>query len=257
MITSSSNKQIKYIAQLNKKAKVRNEDGVFLVEGWKMFVEAPRDWILSVFLSESFYLAHEDHPLLEGISVQVVEDRVFKSISDTQTPQGILCVMKQPSYQLEDLLNQKNPLLMVLENLQDPGNLGTILRTGEGAGVDGMILSRHTVDIFNPKVIRSTMGSIYRMPFIYADIIETVLPVLKEKGIKTYAAHLKGKAFYDEYSYIEGTAFFIGNEGNGLSDEVARCADTYIKIPMHGQVESLNAAVASSIFMYEACRQRR
>ena len=151
---------------------------------------------------------------------------------------------------------EKAPFLMILEDLQDPGNMGTILRTAEGAGVTGIILSKNCVDLYNPKVIRSTMGSIYRMPVMQADLLE-ILPVLKENKIQTYAAHLKGKNWYHEEDYTEGTAFLIGNEGNGLSDELSDSADCLIKIPMEGKVESLNAAMAAGILMYETARQRR
>ena len=186
-----------------------------------------------------------------------MEDRVFKTMSDTMTPQGILAVVRQPVSSLEKLLNDPAPFFMVLENIQDPGNLGTILRTAEGAGVNGILMSRDTVDIFNPKTIRSTMGSVYRVPFLYVeDICETVRK-LKNKGISAYAAHLKGTGSYDEQDYTKGTAFLIGNEGNGLTDELADLADTYIRIPMYGKVESLNAAIASAVLMYEAQRQRR
>ena len=148
-------------------------------------------------------------------------------------------------------------MLLVLENLQDPGNLGTMMRTAEGAGVTGVLLSRGCVDIYNPKTIRSTMGSIYRVPFLYTDDLLGDMDRLHEKGIVTYAAHLKGKGFYDEESYKGPTAFLIGNEGNGLTDELSEKAKQYIKIPMEGQLESLNAAVAAAILMYEASRQRR
>ena len=184
---------------------------------------------------------------------------MFKSLSDTVTPQGVLCLISMKDWSLEEILEGvKNPLLMILEDLQDPGNLGTIIRTGEGAGITGVILSRTSVDVFNPKVIRSTMGSVYRVPVLYVDSIEKeVLSVLKTHGITTYAAHLKGKNNYDQEDYGKGTAFFIGNEGNGLTDSLTACADTLIKIPMEGQVESLNAAMASGILMYEVARQRR
>jgi len=134
---------------------------------------------------------------------------------------------------------------------------GRDYRTAEGAGVSGIILSKDCVDIYNPKTIRSTMGAIYRMPFIYVEDLPEACALLKKKEICLYAAHLDGAHFYDEEDYSGGCAFLIGNEGNGLRDEVAACADVRIKIPMHGQVESLNAAVAASILMYEVCRQRR
>lgn len=178
-------------------------------------------------------------------------------MSDTAAPQGILCVMRQKKYALADLLAAKNPLLMILEDIQDPGNLGTILRTGEGAGIGGVIMSRETADIYNPKTIRSTMGSIYRVPFVYVSSLEETSVQLKAAGIRLFAAHLKGKSWYDGEDYRKGSAFLIGNEGNGLREETAALADTYIKIPMEGRVESLNAAMASGILMYEAARQRR
>ena len=152
---------------------------------------------------------------------------------------------------------KEHPLFLVLEDLQDPGNMGTIFRTAEGAGVDGIFMSTNCVDIYNPKTIRSTMGSVYRVPFVIAPDLQDVFAWFKKQGIRSYAAHLKGKNSYDQEDYTRGTAFLIGNEGNGLRDEVADAAECYIKIPMCGEVESLNAAVASSVLMFEAARQRR
>lgn len=268
MITSTSNPQIKNIIQLEKKPRARKEQGLFVVEGIKMFAEAPMELITKVYVSESFLEKPECRALLEekgfgteGSGVELVEDRVFKNLSDTMTPQGVLCVMRQMEYTLEDILagnaRGEEPLLLLLEDIQDPGNLGTILRTGEGAGVTGFIMSRNTVDIYNPKVIRSTMGSVYRVPFLYMDSLDEVLPLLKECGITTYAAHLQGKRDYDSENYTKGTGFFIGNEGNGLTDALSSQADVWIKIPMCGRVESLNAAMATGILAYEAFRQRR
>ena len=256
MITSTSNPQVKNLQQLAKKARARNEQDVFLVEGMKMFQEASRDKIKKVYISKSLF-EEKGQAFLKGLEYEVLDEHVFSAASDTKTPQGILCVVEQYHYCLEDMISKKNPHLLVLENLQDPGNLGTIMRTAEGAGADGVILSRTSVDLYNPKTIRSTMGSIYRMPFLYVDDLETILPMLKAKGIRTYAAHLQGKNCYDQEDYQTGCAFFIGNEGNGLTEELSNKADTWIRIPMHGKLESLNAAVAASILMYEVCRQRR
>ena len=166
-------------------------------------------------------------------------------------------MVKQKVYNLEKLLEIKKPHFMVLDNLQDPGNLGTIVRTAEGAGVDAVFMSKDTVDIYNPKVIRSTMGSIYRMPVVYVEDLIALLDTFKEKGIKSYAAHLDGKNSYDQESYEGGTAILIGNEGNGLREEISNAADIWVKIPMLGQVESLNAAIAASVMMFEVARQRR
>ena len=195
---------------------------------------------------------------LEKCGYEIVSDEVFAKMSDTQTPQGILCIIRQIHYSLEDMdADDSIPLFLLLENLQDPGNLGTIMRTGEGAGVSGIIMSRDTVDIYNPKTIRATMGSVYRVPFLYTEDIRDTIIALKEKGVGIYAAHLKGSKYYDECDYTNPSAFLIGNEGNGLTEETAAIADTYIKIPMEGKVESLNAAVAAALLMYEGTRQRR
>lgn len=254
-----TNKQVKELVTWNRKSKARKEDGVFLVEGTKMFLEADNKRIRNIYVSESFFANEECRQKMDEIGYETVPEETFKKISDTMTPQGILCVMERIEYTLEDLLAKENPTLMVLEDLQDPGNLGTIMRTGEGAGTDGVILSKGCVDIYNPKTIRSTMGSLYRVPFLYVEDLAQTIADLKAKGITFYAAHLKGERFYDEFDFTKegGCAFLIGNEGNGLKDETADLADTYLKIPMEGKLESLNAAVASAILMYEAYRQKR
>lgn len=262
MITSTSNSRVKALVNLKKKRKERDKENVFLVEGIRMFREVPADKLKEVYVSESFY--KKERKLVDEIAgkskirAEVLSDTVFAHVSDTMTPQGVLCVVEQMNYSLESVLsNGEVPHLMVLDNLQDPGNLGTIVRTAEGAGVTGIIMSKETVDIYNPKVIRSTMGSIYRMPFYYAEDLLEAIAEMKKRNISTYAAHLDGKNSYDEEDYKKPCAFFIGNEGNGLRDEVADAADIYIRIPMCGQVESLNAAIAACVLMFEAARQRR
>ena len=257
MITSVNNGQVKNIIQLNQKTKARREQGLFVAEGRKMFGEAPADWIEKVYVSETLTSDPALMEQVEKLPYDIVADSVFRQMSDTQTPQGILTVLRRPSYTLEDILGGKNPLVMVLEDLQDPGNAGTILRTGEGAGVSGVLLTRTCVDITNPKVIRSTMGSVYRMPFLYVESVVSLTQELKKHNIRTFAAHLKGRNSYDQESYTGGTAFLIGNEGKGLTEEAAGAADCLIRIPMCGQVESLNAAMAAGSLMYEAARQRR
>ena len=257
MITATGNKRIKWLVSLSEKAKERKKEKVFLVEGSKMFEEADEKNIREVYVSEGYIEKNGISDKLEKIGYETVSDEVFKKISDTKSPQGILCVMKQYEYTMEELLEKENPVLVLLEDIQDPGNLGTILRTGEGAGIDGVIMTRDTVDIYNPKTIRATMGSIYRVPFLYADSMEAVIERLKDKGVAVYAAHLSGENYYDSFDFTKGSAFLIGNEGNGLKKETADLADSYLKIPMEGKVESLNAAIATSLLMYETYRQRR
>lgn len=268
MITSMANGRVKQIVLWQNKAGERRKDHVFVAEGIKMFREAPAGWILETYVSEKCLgqlgkkeSSREQECLekLAGIGFEVVSEEVFLKMSGTQSPQGILCVLKRPTYGIEDMLEMERgntPLLLILENLQDPGNLGTIVRTGEAAGVSGLIMNCDTVDIYNPKVIRATMGSIYRLPHIYVEDLWEMLRNLRERKVRIYAAHLEGSFFYDSYDYRESTAFLIGNEGNGLRAETAELADGYVKIPMAGQVESLNAAVSAAVLVYEAHRQR-
>ncbi len=262
MITSVSNSRVKRIVQLQEKTKARNQEKVFIVEGSKMFMEAPEAMIKEIYLTESFLgkCQPEVRDKLKRLSYEMVSEEVFCKISNTQTPQGILCVLQQAEAGLSELLTEKGegtPFFLILEDIQDPGNLGTILRTGEGAGIHGIIMSRGCVDIYNPKTIRSTMGSVFRVPFAYTDSLEKAIDQLQEAGIQVFAAHLQGACGYDQCDYGGGTAFLIGNEGSGLREETAGKADTNIKIPMMGEVESLNAAAATAILLYEVFRQRR
>lgn len=269
MITSAANRQIKELTALVRKPKERKKQKVFVVEGPRMCFEAPVGWVKAIYVSESFladegqrreleqYMGQENNSGKKELSYEILSDSVFKAVSDTQTPQGILAVVRQPEYQISDLLCGERTQLLILESIQDPGNLGTMLRTGEGAGVTGVIMNRTTVDLFNPKTIRSTMGSIYRIPFLVAEDLPGLLKLLREQGIHLYAAHLDGSCLYDEPDYTKPSGFLIGNEGNGLTEELAGLADTYIRIPMEGKVESLNAAISATLLMYECNRQRR
>ncbi len=264
MITSTANAKIKQLVQWQTKAKERRRDGVFVAEGTKMFLEAPDALIREIYVTEELIARLKQGKMekeqllsnkLERSGYETVTEEVMKKAADTQTPQGILSVLGQPRYEAEGILSPDG-LYLILENLQDPGNLGTMFRTGEGAGVSGVIMTRETVDLFNPKTIRSTMGSVFRVPFIYVETLSPIMEKMREKGIVTYAAHLKGTASYDAFDYRKGTAFLIGNEGNGLTKETADAADFYLRIPMEGKLESLNAAVSAAILMYEAHRQR-
>lgn len=284
MITSTANEKVKHVVSLSRKAGIRQEEGVFLIEGSRIFAEAPLSLVKEVYVAES-YLKKTGRADLNGsfqtasasctykqtapsdLEVQIseklgktgfelVSDQVFQKLSDTKTPQGILAVLQQPVYEKKELFG-KSPLLLILEDIQDPGNLGTIFRTAEGAGVTGIIMSRNCVDIYNPKVVRSTMGSIFRIPFYVTDNIIQEIKLLQKETIRIFAAHLRGERFYDEEDYKDGTAFLIGNEGNGLRAETAEAADALIKIPMQGKVESLNAGISAALLVYEAARQRR
>ena len=305
-----TNAKIKEIQKLTEKSKARREAGLFVVEGPRMFIETPLEWIEEIYVTQRFLdnadsgllgmtegslvdgdstetaptspssaspassegdstggsveNSHSDHStsiraseMITWMNHEVVTEEQMKKLTDTVTPQGILCVVRQPSYTVEDIINHPgHRLLMILEDIQDPGNLGTIFRTAEGAGASGIIMTKGCADLFNPKVVRSTMGSIYRVPFFVTDDIEQTISLVKNAQIEVFAAHLKGEHFYDEIEYKDA-AFLIGNEGRGLKDSTASLADTYIKIPMSGELESLNASMAAGILMYEHNRQIR
>lgn len=256
IITSASNDKIKEIKKLIKSASFRYEKGIYIVEGIRMFREIPRQQIYEVFVSQSQEEKYEkDISFLKG-NYTVLSDKVFNGISDTGTPQGIMALVKMDRFKIDELFKGETiPSILILENLQDPGNLGTILRSAEGAGVTGIILSKNSVDLYNPKVVRSTMGAIFRVPvYVSANLIEDI-DLVKSNNITVYGAHLKGKNLYDK-DFTKPCAFLIGNEGNGLSDEVSSTADDLLKIPMMGKVESLNAAISATLIAYEVLRQR-
>lgn len=242
--------------KLMKSASLRREKGLYIVEGIRMVQEIPADTIRKLYIAESMADKFADVCKEKNAEVEIVRDSVFQSMSGTNTPQGILAEVYQKQTTEEELFTRDTePFLLIIERLQDPGNLGTIIRTAEGAGVTGIILSSDSVDIYNPKVIRSTMGSVFRMPVFVTENLTDTIDRIKKRGIPVYGAHLDGDTFYEK-NFTGKCAFLIGNEGNGLSDEISAKADDLIRIPMCGQVESLNAAVSTAVIAYEVLRQR-
>ena len=260
VISSKDNETIKNIRKLKEK-KYRDLENAFIVEGIKLVEEAIEEnatikqiVVCEGCINDGTWNQEMRYKIAKYECIYVTE-KVFNLLSDVKTPPGILAVIEKKSNSSK--IDYSQDIIVALDGIQDPGNLGTMVRTGEGAGISGVIMNQTTVDLFNPKTIRSTMGSIYRVPFYVASDLKETISDLKKQGIKVYAAHLKGTLSYDEPDYKEPTAFMIGNEGNGLSDEIADLADTYIKIPMEGKVESLNAAISATLLMYETNRQRR
>lgn len=264
IITSNKNQKIKDLQKLNKDSSFRKNKGVFVVEGIRMFVELPVDRVRQVILSESAWNRYKTELVNMGFnpedeSLVVVKDYIYESISQTKSPQGLMAVVACMSYTMENLLDATSvaepPVYLVLESLQDPGNMGTIFRTAEAAGVTALIIGGASCDCYNPKVVRSTMGAIFRVPFIYVEDLVQTIQEMKASGVTIYGAHLQGESLY-QGDFTKPVAFLIGNEGNGLSDEVADTADRLIRIPMKGKVESLNAAVSTAVLSYEVLRQR-
>ena len=224
-----------------------------MVEGSRIAKEIPQEALCECFVSEEYA---DDRALSDIFSYDVtpttVSSSVFRKMSDTQNPQGIICVCKQSQILEDDFLSlHDNGLkLLLLEKIQDPGNLGTMIRTAEGAGFDAVIADNDTVDVYNPKVTRSTMGSVFRVPVIYTSDLTEFIDKLQKSSVKVYAAHLEGSVDYRDERYGDRIAFIIGNEGAGLSGQICAKADKLIRIPMRGKLESLNAAVAAAVLMY-------
>ncbi|MDO4487871.1 MAG: RNA methyltransferase [Eubacteriales bacterium] len=252
----------KFIKELSEKSRIRKESGLFVVDGPKMCREIPGELLDEIFVTEEYLksdYAKITMDLLSKNRFEVISQQDMKQISDTMNPQGILCTVKQKQHiKLSELIKTKEtPLLLMLETIQDPGNLGTILRAGEAAGVTGIIMNSTTADIYSPKVVRSTMGSVFRVPFCIVSDLKKAAVTLKEEGINVIATDLKDSHDYCSVKYTNPAAILIGNESKGLSAEMLEEANQSVIIPMMGQVESLNAAMAASVILFEASRQRR
>lgn len=261
IITSNKNNRIRNLQRLNKDASYRKDKGVFIVEGIRMVKEVPADRLQALYISEQMYDRWKTELAAIGLKddderLCLLKDYIFETVSQTKSPQGVLAVVEKMDYGPNLLAeNEKAPLYLIVESIQDPGNLGTIFRTAEAAGVHTLIIGGASCDCYNPKVVRATMGAIFRLPFFYTDNLERIMHTLKEQGVTIYGAHLMGGNLYDA-DFTGPTAFLVGNEGNGLSEAVSHAADRLLRIPMKGKTESLNAAVSSAILSYEALRQR-
>ncbi|MGI6776988.1 MAG: TrmH family RNA methyltransferase [Acetivibrionales bacterium] len=263
IITSSQNPLVKEAKSL-KLRKHRDSKGLFFIEGLRFVEEAVKRGgdIERVFVSKHFYEmgSPNSEKLLREIKsrandVVFLTDKLFKEISDTSSPQGIAAVLRMKAARLDELIGKDN-LFILLDSVQDPGNMGTIIRTADAAAFNGVIISKGCVDIYNPKVLRSTMGSVFHIPIVFSSDLSETISFLKSNGIKIYAAHLMGEKNYFDIRMANNTAIIIGNEANGVRDDIASYADGLVKIPMPGNSESLNASIAAGILMFECVRQR-
>jgi len=251
VIKSSQNKFLKQLNKLKNK-KEREKTGLFVVEGERAVKEITENVdILYCVISENYSDFN-----INCKNIYMVNNDLFKKISDTVSPQGILAVCRQLKYNIDDILKKENSFFVILENVMDPGNLGTIIRTADAAGADAVFLSKGCAELYNNKVIRSTMGSIFHIPVIEDVNILQLIRDLKNNSVLTVSAHLKGKIYPYDLNLSKSCAIVIGNEANGLTDEVSNITDIAVKIPMLGKAESINASIACSILMYEVVRQR-
>jgi len=250
-ISGKDNRIIKLIRSLHT-TNGRKKQGLYFIEGERIVsdtIKFSSEQVEFIIFTNSFYSSQSNLKEFEQkFTCYNIPDFLFEEITDTKTPQGILAVLRYPENKLSNFENDKR--ILILDRLQDPGNMGTIIRTAEAMGINSIFITKGCTDLYSPKVLRSAMGSAVRTNFYYIDSINDILN-LKTKGYKLYAAALSDNAiFLEDAKPFDKTAIIIGNEANGISDEILDISDYIIKIPMTGNIESLNAAIAASIVMY-------
>ena len=257
-ITSKENARLKSAAKLLQSKKARQEQGEFLAEGYRLCMDALRSGLLprQTFVTEQG-MEHQDCTELLRASEEsyVIPQSLAAKLSDTRTPQGVFCVFAIPDNHAR-LAESKKNRVVILSSLQDPGNIGTIIRTAEAFGVDLVLMSSDCPDLYSPKTLRATMGGVFRMPIAVTDDLFGEIALLKQQGCHVYAAALKENSIpITEVSFAGASAVVIGNEGNGLDDATIAACTAPVIIPMAGKAESLNAAAAATVAIWEMCRR--
>ena len=250
-ISSKDNKIFRLCQQLSHK-KYRDKLGLYLIEGENLLEEAVKNGaaIKTVLMCRDYrgsLFGTEDKAFC-------LSDKLFEQLAQTETTQGIMAIVEKPELSPDLFLNRGGGNFIVLDRLQDPGNIGTILRTADAAGYELAIVMKGTADVFSPKAVRAATGSLFRMPVVFMDSVDELMEFTRAAGQKLVATCFDTDRYYYDENLKENIALIIGNEGSGISRELIECSDLKIKIPMHGNIESLNASVAAGILMYEAVR---
>ena len=250
-ISSKENKIFRLCQQLSQK-KYRDRIGLYLIEGENLLEEAVKNGaeIRTVLARPDYggrFFGTEDKAFF-------LDDNLFRQLAQTETSQGIIAIVAKPEISPARFLDEDGGNFVVLDRLQDPGNIGTILRTADAAGYSLAIVLKGTADVFSSKVVRAATGSLFRMPVVFMDSVDELMEFTRAAGKKLVATCFDTDRYYYDENLKENIALIIGNEGNGISRELIEGSDLKIKIPMHGNIESLNASVAAGILMYEAVR---
>lgn len=257
-ITGVNNPQVKAATELKQK-KYRTKAGLFLAEGLRTVEES----IEASQVESIFYTPIDDErtrkaletAASKGIKLFCVNEAVMKKISDTETPQGIIAVCNMTHLSLEKLLTQ-GKMLLVLDRVQDPGNIGTMLRTADAAGVGGLVLLNGCADVYAPKTVRASMGSLFHLPVLQGLEEQAFIDTAKDYGYELLVTCLEGADSLYKADFSGRIAFVMGNEANGVSNNLLKAADKKVFIPMQGKAESLNVAMAAGVVMFEALRRR-
>ncbi len=255
-ITSAQNPKIKNLLLLQEKSRARKEQGLFVVEGRRELEHC----IEAGFRVRTVFVCEEIAPsvipsAVEESRVIRVPEALYRKIAYREGTEGIIAEVEMKSRGLEDLRLPENPIIVVLEAVEKPGNLGAVLRTADAAGVDAVIVADPLTDLYNPNLIRASIGAIFTVPTVAAPSAD-VISWLKAKGIRILTAQLQDSSLYYDVDMKCGTAIVMGTESTGLTQPWRNAADAHIRIPMLGRLDSLNVSVSASILIYEAVRQR-
>jgi TrmH family RNA methyltransferase len=256
-IASSANALLKRVRGLHQRS-LREKSGLFLIEGTKAVGEAVDKGVLlrDLVVSESYWKSAPAIANLKLAQVSLVEDKLFADLSTTTSPEGIIAVADIPNHSLEELFLKPDPLIVVADAIQDPGNLGTIVRTALAAGAAGIMLAKGTVDPYSPKVVRAAMGALFSLPVVWDIEFTEAVRKLKEKSVRVMACDPEANRRYFESDLKGAVAVVVGNEGQGLSREHLELVDEVISIPMNPLSESLNVAISAAIVLFAAVEQR-
>lgn len=261
-ITSAQNQKIKLLLELQEKSKTRRKEGLFVVEGQRELLhciesgyKAHTLFICPDLLTEKQQQELEDAIAGENCTICSIPEHLYKKVAYRGSTEGVIAELKCKTHTLDDLNLKENPLVVVLESVEKPGNLGAILRSADASGVDAVIVCDPLTDMYNPNLIRSSIGGIFTVPTVAASS-EEAIKWLKDRNIKIYTAQLQDSEWYYDTDMTKGTAVVMGTEATGLTQAWRKAADAHIKIPMLGKLDSLNVSVSAAILMYEAVRQR-
>ena len=261
-ITSAQNQKIRLLLELQEKSKTRRKEGLFVVEGQRELLhcigsgyKAHTLFICPDLLTEKQQQELEEAIAGENCMICSIPRHLYEKVAYRGSTEGVIAELKCKTHTLDDLNLKENPLVVVLESVEKPGNLGAILRSADASGVDAVIVCDPLTDMYNPNLIRSSIGGIFTVPTAAASS-EEAIKWLKDKNIKIYTAQLQDSEWYYDTDMTKGTAVVMGTEATGLTQAWRKAADAHIKIPMLGKLDSLNVSVSAAILMYEAVRQR-
>lgn len=257
-ITSVQNPYIKTLVQLQEKAKTRKQTGTFLIEGQREIMLAQKGgYVLETILFLPELISENDIRQLTRQKVELIEisKEVYQKLAYRDTTEGVLAIAKTKSLQLSDLKLSENPLVLVAEATEKPGNLGALLRTADAANLDAVIIANPKSDMYNPNVVRSSVGCLFTRQ-IATGSTEEVIAYLKENNIAIYCATLQDSTYYHTQDYTTPSALVVGTEATGLTEAWRNASTKNIIIPMQGEIDSMNVSVAAAILIFEAKRQR-